>query len=152
MADFVGVIDLFGAQQPSLVKRTALLFDKIALPLPREEGLDQWCAAEPDNRNDILWLLEQGILFQPKYPSEHTALAWIGEEEVRQISDSLDISVEGLMGDDFTKDMSTEYIATTLSQKIQNPNSDDETRLSLMGHFILISEKYKQNVRLLSEI
>jgi hypothetical protein len=69
MKEFVGVKHLIGVPDTAFIKQEALMFDRIAVvdyshiaPMLRESS----CPAMYDYYDDLDWLLEQGIIFEPE--------------------------------------------------------------------------------------
>ena len=74
MAELIGVIDSFSAMRPSFLKRTALLFDRMAIHHFNAGNLDYWLEAHPDESQELLWLMDQQIIFEAKLPTSDVSL------------------------------------------------------------------------------
>src|SRR5688572_10411922 len=121
MGELVGVIDSLNAFRPSFLKRTALLFDKIALPLVGDDVMGQWIETNPVESNELLWLIDQGIVFEVTPPKSPDELSPDEENQIRLISKTLEECFLNLLGGGATAETPPEKIKAIVRQRIADP-------------------------------
>jgi len=109
MADLIGVVGAAHLLSPSYLKRTALLFDRMAIPQLTESTLDYWLTTQPVECNNLIWLLDQGLVFQAGVPKTGDDIDQDTENEIRSSIEGLQNSLSGFFGDEHWEN-SREYL------------------------------------------
>jgi len=140
MAELIGVIDSFNALRPSFLKRTSLLFERIALPEVREEIINQWQDTQPNEANELFWLIEQGIVFQVNTPTSTSLLALDEEDEkeIEVISKDFEKSLTDFFGE--ITETSPSEITEIVQKRLADPSLTDTEKLKIVGHFVALGQ------------
>jgi len=141
MAELIGVINSIHALRPPFLKRTALLFDRIALPEAGNTPIDKWSETHPDECNELLWLIDKGIVFEARV-TKADMLSVTAEDEAelkisgKEMAEAFEKILEGAP---FTSTPS-ETIIARIKEQLTNPGLDSNSKLKLVGHFLQVGE------------
>jgi hypothetical protein len=139
MAELIGVIDGFHALRPSFLKRTALLFDRMALP--GKVMLDQWSVSYPAECQDLSWLLDNEIVFQVSVPNPD-ALSLTDEDkiELKTFSNKLDETFAKMLDNSSWQNTPSDILLEQLRKQLDDPELDSDTKLKIVGYFLRAGE------------
>jgi hypothetical protein len=141
MAELVGVIDSMNAIQPLVLKRTALLFDRIAVPVTEDNTVEYWYKQNVLDAKDLLWLINEGIAYEVKAPPKASIILNADDErEVNLVGEEIKEAFRLLLGHDVVLESPIGEIESTLKRRFQDPNVNDTEKLKALGHFIEVGE------------
>lgn len=140
MAELIGVTDGVHALQPSFLKRTALLFDRMALPEVSETSFDEWRKTYPDECNELSWLIDREIIFHAKVPRSDISLTAEDERELNLFANAMEETSVKLFGDRLLVEGASEIVVTKFKEYLINPEVDLNTTVRMLGHFLRVLE------------
>lgn len=141
MAELIGVIDGFHSLRPPFLKRTALLFDRIALPEVGKAAMDRWSETQPDECNELLWLIDKNIVFEAKVPkADMLSLTAESESELELFAKDMQEAVKKMLGSSLSLDMPSEVLVAKVTEQLRNPELDLDAMLKILGRFLRVGE------------
>lgn len=140
MAELIGVIDGVHALQPPFLKRTALLFDRIALPEVDEFSLNHWSQTFPNECNELLWLIDRQIVFQAEMPRSDTSLTAEDVSELELFNSAMEETLLKIFGDKLLLKAPPEVIILKFKEQLTKPEANLDTIVKVLGHFLQVGE------------
>ncbi len=130
MKPYVAVAHPFQMFLPSQVKRTALLFDRIAMVSAdsgylRGDGFN----AFPEVASQLAWLIDNGIAFEPPIP---TSLSKESDYDVERCREHVKELLRILGGSDVSVDEASKFLQTVKAKDVS-----DSQRMEVIGRAIL---------------
>jgi hypothetical protein len=132
MNGLIAVADSLSALDFSFRKRAALLFDRIAIPQVHDGATRAWVKEKPEHCNELLWLMENGIVFEPILTPEFLEDGQILQDAELAIN-TLKKLMRLVVGDNDNLDTAS----STVHEYLADPNLSREMKLKFLGEYLV---------------
>jgi hypothetical protein len=145
MAELIGIIDGLLALRPPFLKRAALLFDKMAVPL-NPDVIDYWSKSHPEECQELIWLMERGLVFEPKLPTAETDIDPNLRKEVEQYAATAADYLSKTIGGRNPLDITVHNVSSIFAEMTADPKFYEEEALRVIGNYLLAGETLSRMV------